>query len=160
MQRSVRAILSVLTSGALALSGLAACADREELDAERPESLIGTWRGAGDAGDPDASADSVVLTLARDATATVRRWNARPTPAPFDSTAHYALWKVSGSPDDRGVTICLHLPATGANDCIPIRARGGDSLRLAFPARPAAPGSVVAVTLHRSATDLSRGQSR
>jgi hypothetical protein len=128
---------------------LAACSGGEDVDAERPRSLTGTWVGRAEGDALAAAEDSILLTLASDASASVRRWSAPQASARFDSTAHYALWKVAGSADDRSVTICLHLPATGANDCIPIKARGGDSLRLAFPARPAAPGAVVDVTLHR-----------
>jgi hypothetical protein len=135
---------------AVALAGsLAACNPRDDIDAERPRALTGTWIGRAEGGAPAAVEDSIALTLASDASASVRRWTAPQASARFDSTAHYALWKVAGSADDRSVTICLHLPATGANDCIPIKARGGDSLRLAFPARPSAPGAVVNVTLHR-----------
>jgi hypothetical protein len=145
--RALEAALVAALAITLAVA-LSACADRDDLDADRPASLTGLWVGRSEgAGGPD----SVALTLARDASASVRRWTAPQSSVRFDSTAHYALWKVTGSADDRGVTICLHLATTGANDCIPIRARGGDSLRLAFPTRPAAPGAVVDVTLHRVA---------
>ena len=131
-------------------ASLTACGETQDVDAERPSSLIGSWVGRGDGGALAAAEDSIALTLAADASADVRRW-ASPPAAHFDSTAHYALWKLTGASHDGGGSICLHLPATGANDCIPIRARAGDSMRLAFPSRPSAPGSVVDVTLHRLA---------
>lgn len=131
-------------------SVLSGCATREVGDSVRPESLIGTWVGRNDATPNLSPPDSVSLTLDRDATATIRRWSAPSVAPPFDSTARYALWKADGDGVNRAGMLCLHLPATGSTDCLPIQAQAGDSLRITLPARLAAPGTVVSATLRRA----------